>query len=78
MGPESYRAAAHRLRKIADAIEARAECATPPQRAGMTNRLRTASHTIRVLLARHLGRPVYAPPEANIDADGMIYGPPEP
>lgn len=61
MQPESYRAAARRLRKIADKLEARAGALTPHEMAARTNILHTLGHFVRALIARHDRRPLHAP-----------------
>lgn len=61
MQPESYRAAARKLRAIADKLEARAAAETPHEQAARTNIIHTLSHYVRALVARHHRRPLYAP-----------------
>lgn len=57
MQPSSYRAAARRLRQMADALEARAEPTTPREKAALTSTLHTLEMYVRRLVARHHGRP---------------------
>jgi len=60
MTPESYRAVARRLRKIADQIEARCTPQTPHERAALTTVVHQLTHAARALSARHHGRPIYS------------------
>jgi hypothetical protein len=63
MAPASYRAAARKLRKIADALDARCEPQSPSDKAALTSAVHRLTHTARALSARHHGRPIYGPSE---------------
>jgi hypothetical protein len=58
MQPESYRAAARRLRKFADQFEARCAPSTPREQAALTLTINVLSHYVALLSARHHKRPL--------------------
>lgn len=60
--PESYRAAARRLRRIADKLEARAAPRNPIEKTALSNIVNNLYHTSRRLWCRHTGRPIWQPP----------------
>lgn len=51
--PESYRAAARRLRRFADKLEAHCAPQTPQERRGLTRTVNTLAHFARALFRRH-------------------------
>lgn len=51
--PETYRAAARRLRRIANDLDARCEPQTPQERRGLTRVVHALAHFARALSARH-------------------------
>lgn len=53
LSAESYRAAARKLRKYADALDARCEAVEPRERASLTSCIHGLSHFARSLSARH-------------------------
>lgn len=56
MQPESYRAAARKLRRLSDQIEVRAASDTPQERRALTRSIHSLGHFVRALVARHNGR----------------------
>jgi len=63
MQPESYRAAARRLRRFADQLEARCTPQTPREQAALTLTVNLLLRYARLLSARHHGRPAYGAPD---------------
>lgn len=51
--PESYQAAARRVRRMADALEARSAPQTPREQAALTSAIHTLSHYAQDLSRRH-------------------------
>lgn len=61
MRPSSYRAAARKLRRVADLLEARAEAADPRAKQALTRAIHGLAHFAHALSRRHRGIPLYAP-----------------
>ena len=57
--PEGYRAAARKLRRVADVLEVYADQQTPKERRSLTLAIHGLAHMVRALVARHNRRPVY-------------------